>query len=83
VRICLDAHKRTIVVLACGELTWIYFSHLLSIMMHQQQGKKVSILMSGDVNPGPVLSGRGLIEDNPYRAVGAACPSCDESRLHT
>jgi hypothetical protein len=51
--------------------------------MHQQQGKKGSILMSGDVNPGPVLSGRGLLEDNPYRAVGAACPSCDESRLHT
>jgi hypothetical protein len=40
-------------------------------MMHRQQGKKVSILLLGDVNPGPVTSRRGLLEDNPYRAVGA------------
>jgi hypothetical protein len=30
VRICLDAHVRTIVVLAGGKLTWVYFLHLLS-----------------------------------------------------
>jgi hypothetical protein len=30
--------------------------NLLSIMMHLRQGKKVSILPSGDVNSGPVAS---------------------------
>jgi hypothetical protein len=26
----------TIVVLTCGKLTWIYFSHLLSVTMHRR-----------------------------------------------
>jgi hypothetical protein len=39
-------------------------------MTHLRQGKKVSILSSGDVNPGSIASRRGLLEDNPYRAVG-------------
>jgi hypothetical protein len=71
VRILLDAHKRTIVVLSGGKLTRVYFPHLLSVTMHRRQGKKVSILPPGDVNPGPVHSRWGLLEDNPYRAVGA------------
>jgi hypothetical protein len=53
------------------------------VTMHLRQGKKVSILLLGDVNPGPVPSRWGLLEDSPYRAVGAVCPSCDESRLCT
>jgi hypothetical protein len=32
-------------------------------------GKKVSILPPGDVNPGPVPSRRGLLENCPYRAT--------------
>jgi hypothetical protein len=44
VRIRLDAHLRTIVVLTGGKLTRFYL----------RKGKKVSILPSGDVNPGPV-----------------------------
>jgi hypothetical protein len=40
--------------------------------MHLRLGKKVSILSPGDVNPGPIPSRRGLLEDSPYRAVGAA-----------
>jgi hypothetical protein len=71
VRIHLDAHIRTIVVLTGGKLTWIYFPHLLSVTMHRRQGKKVSIFPLGDVNPGPVPSRRGLLEDSPYRVVGA------------
>jgi hypothetical protein len=51
--------------------------NLLSITTHLRQVKKVSILLLGDVNPRPVPSRRGLVEDSPYRAVGAACPSCD------
>jgi hypothetical protein len=46
-------------------------------MMHLRQGKKVNILPPGDVNPGPILLRRGLLEDSPYRAVGVVCPSCD------
>jgi hypothetical protein len=38
---------------------------------HRRQGKKVSILPSSDVNPGPIPSRRGLLEDSPYHAVGA------------
>jgi hypothetical protein len=30
VRICLDARIRTMVLLTCGKLTWIYFLPLLS-----------------------------------------------------
>jgi hypothetical protein len=72
VRIRLDAHIRTISVLTCGKLTRIYFLHLLSVTTHRWQGKKVSILLSGDVNPGPVPSRWGLLEDNAFRVVGAA-----------
>jgi hypothetical protein len=61
VRICLDAHIRTIVALTGGKLTEIYFLYLLyanyfSVMTHLHQGKKVSILVPGDVNSGPVAS---------------------------
>jgi hypothetical protein len=82
VRKCLEAHIRTIVVLTGGKLTGIYFLHLLYaiyyfVTTHLQNGKKVSILPPGDVNPGPVPSRRGLLEDSPYRAVGVACLSCD------
>jgi hypothetical protein len=67
VRIHLDAHIRTIVVLIGGKLTGIYFLYLLSaiyfsVTMHLCQGKKVSILVSGDVDSGPVASRRGLLE---------------------
>jgi hypothetical protein len=55
----LGAHTRTIVVLTGGKLTWFYFLHLLyaiyySVTTHLREGKKVSILPMGDVNPGPV-----------------------------
>jgi hypothetical protein len=56
VGIRLDAHVRTIVVLTGGRLIGIYFLHLLSVTMHLRQGKKLSILPPGDVNPGPVPS---------------------------
>jgi hypothetical protein len=56
VRIRLDAHIRTIVVLTGGKLTGVYFPHLLSATTHRQEGKKVSIFPSGDVNPGPIPS---------------------------
>jgi hypothetical protein len=51
--------------------------NLLFITTHLRQGKKVSILPPGHVNPGPALSRRGLLEGSPYRAVGATCLSCD------
>jgi hypothetical protein len=61
VRICFNAHIRTIVVLICGKLTGIYFLYLLyaiyfSVTTHLRQGKKVSILVPGDVDPGPIAS---------------------------
>jgi hypothetical protein len=34
-------------------------------MTHLRQGKKVSILMSGDVDSSPVASRRGLLEAIP------------------
>jgi hypothetical protein len=71
-RIRLDTHIRTIVVLTGGKLTGIYFLHLLSVTTHRRQGKKVSILSPGDVNSGPIPSRRGLLEDHLHRAVGAA-----------
>jgi hypothetical protein len=37
----------------------------LSVTMHLYQGKKVSILMPGDVNSDPVASRRGLLEAVP------------------
>jgi hypothetical protein len=82
VRKRLDAHMRTIVVLTDGKLARFYFQHFLYafyyyVTMHLRQGKKVSFLPPGDVNPRPVPSRRGLLEDSPYRVVGVACLSCD------
>jgi hypothetical protein len=48
------------------------YCNLLFVMTHLRQGKKVSILLSGDVNPRPISSRRGLLEDSPYHAAGAA-----------
>jgi hypothetical protein len=56
VRIRFNAHIRTIVVLTGGKLIGIYFLYLLSVMTHVRQSKKVSILVSGDVNSGPIAS---------------------------
>jgi hypothetical protein len=41
------------------------FCNLLFAMMHLRQGKKVSILVSGDVNSGLIASRRGLLETVP------------------
>jgi hypothetical protein len=41
------------------------FCNLLFATMHLRQGKKASILVSGDVNFGPVVSRRGLLEAVP------------------
>jgi hypothetical protein len=41
------------------------FHNFLPVMTHLRQGKKVSILMSGDVDSGPVASRRGLLEAIP------------------
>jgi hypothetical protein len=38
------------------------FRNLLSVMTQLRQGKKVSILVPGDVNSGPIASRRGLLE---------------------
>jgi hypothetical protein len=46
-------------------------------MTHLRQGKKVSILPLGDVNPEPIPLRWGLHEDSLYHVVGAVCPSCD------
>jgi hypothetical protein len=82
VRIRLDAHIKTIVVLIGGKLTRTYFLHLLyaiyfPVTTYLRPGKKVSIMPLGDVNPGLVPSRRGLPEDGSYRVVGVACPLCD------
>jgi hypothetical protein len=82
VRIRLGEHIRIIVALTGGKLTGFYFLPLLyaiyyPVTTHLRQCKKVSILPPGDVNLGPVSSRRGLLEDSPYHAVGAACLSCD------
>jgi hypothetical protein len=81
-RIRLEAHIRTIIVLTGGKLNGIYFLHLhyaiyCFVTMHLRKGKKLSVLPSDDVNQGPILSRRGLLEDSPYQAVGVVCPSCD------
>jgi hypothetical protein len=70
VRIRVNARLRSIVVLTGGKLTWIYFLYLFStiyfsVTTHLRQGKKVSILVPGDVNYGPVASRRGLLEAIP------------------
>jgi hypothetical protein len=75
VRKHIDDHIKTIVVLTGGKLTGFYFLHLLSaiyysVMMHLWKGKKISFLLPGDVNSELIPSRWGLLEDNPYRAVG-------------
>jgi hypothetical protein len=80
-RICLDAHIRTIVVLTGGKLTEIYFLYLFytiyySVMTHLRQAKKI-ILPPGDLNPKPIPSKWGLVEYSLHRAVWVACLSCD------
>jgi hypothetical protein len=70
VRIHFNTRITTIVVLIGGKLTGIYFLYLLSaiyfsIMTHLRQGKKVSILVPGDVDSGSVASRRGLPEAVP------------------
>jgi hypothetical protein len=70
VRIRFNARIRTIVVLTGGRLTGIYFLYLhsaiyFSISTHLRQGKKVSILVPGDVDSGPVASRRGFLEAVP------------------
>jgi hypothetical protein len=61
VRIRFNARIRAILVLTGGKLTEIYFLYLLSticfsVMTQLRQGKKVSILVPGDVDSGPVAS---------------------------
>jgi hypothetical protein len=51
--------------------------NLLFVTTHLRQGKKISILPPGDVNPRAVPSRRGLLQDSPYHAIGVACPSCN------
>jgi hypothetical protein len=41
------------------------FYNLLSVTTHLHQGKKVSLLIPGDVDSGPVVSRRGLLEAVP------------------
>jgi hypothetical protein len=41
------------------------FYNLLFVTTHLRQGKKVSVLPPGDVNPRPIASRRGLLEDSP------------------
>jgi hypothetical protein len=72
----------TIILLTGGKLTGFYFLPLFhviyySLMLHLRKSKKVSILSSGDVNPEPVPSRRGSLEDSPYHIVVVACLSCD------
>jgi hypothetical protein len=71
VRIYFNARIRTIVVLTGGKLIGIYFMYLLfviylSVTTHLRQGKKVSILVPGDVDSGPVASRRGLLKAVPF-----------------
>jgi hypothetical protein len=54
-------------------LSIVYYS----VMTHLRQGKKVSLLPSGDVSPGPIPSRQDLLEDSPYHAVGTTCLLCD------
>jgi hypothetical protein len=67
VRIRFNARIRTIIVLTGSKLIGIHFMYLLSaiyfpVTMHLRQGKKISIIVSGDVNSSPVASRRGLLE---------------------
>jgi hypothetical protein len=61
----IDAHIRTIVVLTGSKLIGIYFLQFTFVTTHLRQGKKVSILPPGDVNPGPIASRRCLLEAVP------------------
>jgi hypothetical protein len=48
------------------DLLYVFtFCKLLSLTTHLRQGKKVSILMSGDVDSVPIASRRGLLEAVP------------------
>jgi hypothetical protein len=64
-RIRFNARIRTIVVLIGGKLSVFTSYNLLFATTHLRQGKKVSILVPGDVNSGPVASRRGLLEAVP------------------
>jgi hypothetical protein len=44
---------------------YLLYAIYFSVMAHLRQGKKVSILVSGDVNSGLVASRRGLLEAVP------------------
>jgi hypothetical protein len=46
------------------------FCNLLSVTTHLHQGKKISILVPGDVDSGPVASRRGLLEAVPIVRLG-------------
>jgi hypothetical protein len=46
-------------------LSVFIFHNLFFATTHLRKGKKVSILVSGDVNSGPVASRRGLLEIFP------------------
>jgi hypothetical protein len=48
-----------------GLLSVFAFCNLLFAMTHLHQGKKVSVLMPGDVNSGPIASRQGLLEAVP------------------
>jgi hypothetical protein len=50
-------------------LSALLSTNSFSVMTHLCQGKKVRILPPGDVNPRPVPSRRGLLEDSSYHAV--------------
>jgi hypothetical protein len=41
-------------------------------MTHLRQGKKVSLLPPGDVNPGSVSLKKGLLKDCPYHVIEIA-----------
>jgi hypothetical protein len=71
-RKCLDAHSLNRWQAHMNLLLVFTFCNLLFVTTHLRQCKKVSILPPGDVNPGSVVSRRGLLEDSPYRAVRAA-----------
>jgi hypothetical protein len=82
VRKCLDAHIRTILVLTGGKLIGFYivpslYAIYFLVTTHLWQGKKVSILPPGDVNPRPIPSRQGLLEDSPYCAIEDTCLSCE------
>jgi hypothetical protein len=58
-------------------LSTFTFAIYYSVTMHLRQGKRVSFLPPGDVNPGPIPLRRGFLKDSPYCAVGDACLLCD------